>query len=121
MAKNQTVRIRPVILQADKDAYTTLQAMEGYTPANINFSITSLAELFTDLQSAQQAEVNAQNALDAARDAAARTEWDFHNAMLGAKAQVLAQYGDDSDQAQAMGLKKKSERKSPVRKTSVKA
>ena len=45
--------------------------MEGYTPANINFSKTSLAEVFADMQTAQQAEVNVQNALDAARDAAA--------------------------------------------------
>jgi len=35
--------------------------------------------------------------------------------MLGAKKQVLAQFGDDSDQAQAVGLKKKSEYKAPTR------
>lgn len=121
MAKNETVRIRPNTLQADEDAYTTLQAMQGYAPANTDFSATNLSEFFNDMQAAQQAEVNAQNALDAARDAAARAEWDFHNAMLGAKTQVIAQYGDDSDQAQAMGLTKKSERKSPGRKAKVKA
>ena len=69
------------------------------------------------MQAAQQAEVNAQNALDAARDAANKAEWDFHNAMLGVKEQVTAQYGDDSDQVQSLGLTKKSERKVPVRKT----
>jgi len=30
---------------------------------------------------------------------------------LGAKSQVIAEYGVDSDQVQALGLKKKSERK----------
>jgi hypothetical protein len=38
----------------------------------------------------------------------AKAEWDFHNAMLGVK-------------AQALGLKKKSERKSPTRKANAAA
>ncbi|HEY5232033.1 MAG TPA: hypothetical protein VIK35_00670 [Verrucomicrobiae bacterium] len=40
-------------------------------------------------------------------------QWTFHNALLGAKQQVLAQFGDDSDEAQALGLTKKSERAKP--------
>ena len=116
MAKNQTARVRPDFLKADQAAYTALQAMQDYAPSNPTFSKTTATESFASYQAAQQAEINAQNTLDAARDAAAKTEWDFHNAMLGVKAQVIAQYGDDSDQAQALGLKKKSERKSPVRK-----
>jgi hypothetical protein len=40
-------------------------------------------------------------------------QWAFHNAMLGAKQQVLAQFDDDSDEAQALGLTKKSERAKP--------
>jgi phage-related protein len=36
-------------------------------------------------------------------------QWAFHNMILGGKKQVVAQYGDDSDQAQAVGLTKKSE------------
>src|SRR5271157_814410 len=115
MAKNETIRIRPIILKADQDAYTALQAMPDYNPANTSFSKVALAGCLADMQAAQQAEVNAQNLLDAARDAAAKSEWDFHNAMLGVKEQVVAQYDDDSDQAQALGLKK-SERKSPTRK-----
>jgi hypothetical protein len=75
-----------------------------------------LAAKLTALKIAQDAEVNAQNALDTARDAANAAEWDFHNALLGAKDQVIAQYGKDSDQIQALGLKKKSERKTPVRR-----
>jgi len=43
-------------------------------------------------------------------------EWDFHDAMLGVKEQVVAQYGNDSDAVQSLGLTKKSERKSPVRR-----
>jgi hypothetical protein len=36
--------------------------------------------------------------------------------MLGVKAQVIAQYGHDSDEVQSLGLKKKSEHKRPTRK-----
>jgi len=116
MAKNESIRIRPRILKADKDAYIALQSMQDYNPANTKLSETSAAGILAMMQAAQQAEVNAQNTLDAARDAAVKTEWDFHNFMLAIKAQVLAQYGDDSDQVQALGLTKKSERKAPVRK-----
>ena len=34
---------------------------------------------------------------------------------LGVKDQVIAQYGPDSDQVAALGLKKKSNRKAPTR------
>jgi hypothetical protein len=37
--------------------------------------------------------------------------------MLGAKHQVVARYGVDSDQVVLLGLKKKSDRKAPVRKS----
>ena len=121
MAKNETVRIRPGILKSDEDAYTALPTMQDYNPANTGFSKSTLTGSLADMQTTQQAEVNAQNALDAARDAAVKAEWNFHDAMLGVKAQVVAQYGDDSDQAQALGLTKKSERKAPVRKAKAKA
>ena len=119
MAKNETIRIRPIILKADQDACTALQAMPDYNPANTSFAKVAVAGCLADMQAAQQAEVNAQNLLDAARDAAAKAEWDFHNAMLGAKEQVVAQYGDDFDAVQSLGLTKKSEYKAPARKKAV--
>jgi hypothetical protein len=95
--------------------------MQDYNPARTDFSKSTLTGSLADMQAAQQSEVNAQNALDAARDAAVKAEWNFHDGILGVKRQVVAQYGDDSDQAQAMGLMKKSERKAPVRKAKTKA
>ena len=38
-------------------------------------------------------------------------EWAFHNLILGAKEQVIAQYGKDSTQVQELGLKRKSDYK----------
>ncbi len=61
----------------------------------------------------QAAENVAKSAFDAARDIAAQAEWDFHYLIVKARQQVVAQFGDDSNEAQAMGLTKKSERKKP--------
>jgi hypothetical protein len=47
---------------------------------------------------------------------AVAAEWEFHNLMLGAKDQVIAQFGRDSNEVQAIGLKKSSERKAPQRR-----
>jgi hypothetical protein len=63
----------------------------------------------------------AQRTLDAARDATQAAEWALHHAILGVKRQVVAQYGPDSDAVQAIGLKKASDRKRPVRRARVAA
>jgi len=51
-----------------------------------------------------------------ARDDATAAEWAFHNAILGVKKQVIAQYGEDSNEMQSLGLTKKSEIVRPGRK-----
>ena len=43
------------------------------------------------MRAAQEAELHAQNALSAARDAAVAAQWEYHNIVLGVKTQVLAQ------------------------------
>jgi hypothetical protein len=83
------------------------------------YSATALAELGRAMEEAQQAEVRALQALAAARDAATAAEWALHEGMLGAKAQVIAQYGPDSNAVQLLGLKRKSERRRPVRRAAV--
>ena len=64
----------------------------------------------------RKTESQANAAADVARQAALRAEWFFHNLVLGAKGQVKAQYGEDSDEMKTIGLKKKSEYKRPVRR-----
>ncbi len=116
MAKNQNVRLAPVKLQADLDIYTALQGIAAYAPANAAYAKTAVTAKYTAFKAAQDAELAAQVALATARDAATAAEWDFHNTMLAVKEQVIAQFGKNSDQVQALGLKKKSEYKSPARK-----
>ncbi len=102
-------------MREDSEAYFGLMALEDYQPANPTFSKETMTQHYQVMLTAVEAEVNAANALAAARDTAVAAEWDFHNAMLGAKAQVVAQYGDDSDQVQSLGMKKKSEYRRPAR------
>ena len=49
--------------------------------------------------------------LKAAADASRQAEWDFHNAVLAMKESIRGQFGPDSDEAQSVGYKKKSEYK----------
>ena len=62
------------------------------------------------LQSQQQ-EVEMEARLKATRDRARQAEWAFHNAVLAMKQSVLGQFGPDSNEIQAVGYKKKAERK----------
>lgn len=117
MARNENVRVSTPILDADENAYLALKTIGGYQPVNPAYAMNVLTTKYDALRAAQEAELNAQNALAAARDAVVAGSWEFHNAMLGVKDQVVAQYGPNSDQVAALGLKKKSERKSPVRKS----
>ena len=50
-----------------------------------------------------------------ATDATVAAQWAFHDIILDVKNQAKAQFGADSDEVAALGLKKKSERKSPSR------
>lgn len=64
----------------------------------------------------QREAIQAEAAAEAKRAAANAGEWEFHNAILGAKVQVEAQFGSDSDELASLGLKKKSEYKTPSRR-----
>jgi hypothetical protein len=118
MADKKTRRLPPDVLQADLDAYAALEAMEDYNPANADFSLANGAAAKTGMQGKQTKEVQDAATANASRDAAVIGEWDFHEFVLGAKIQVKAQYGESSDQVAAVGLKKKSEYKTPKKKTS---
>jgi hypothetical protein len=113
MAKDETVRIRPSLLQEDRDAFSALKSLVGYSPSNTAYTINEIQTAQDDLLSKRDAEAQAQAVFDGARDDAVAAEWAFHNKMLGAKDQVIAQFGADSNELQALGLKKKSEYKSP--------
>ena len=98
---DQTRRLSPSVLQADTDALNALKNIPDYKPANAGYTLDA-------------DETQKQAALDSARDDATTAEWQFHNAILGVKEQVRAQFGADSNELQALGLVKKSEKAKPA-------
>ena len=121
MAKDETKRINPDILEADLESLTAVKNLANYTPVNADYALAKLEALQVKMDGAQEAETVAKIALDTARDGATAAEWALHNAILGAKSQVEAQYGKDSNEYQSLGLKKKSEYKKPGRSGTAKA
>lgn len=116
MAKDQTRRLNPSILVEDEEVYAAIKDMEDYAPANPAFTQAMLDKGHTALEAALHASVQADAAAAAARDNLVAMQWDFHNLTLGAKDQVVAQYGPNSNQVQAVKRKKKAEYKRPSRK-----
>ncbi|MCA1594462.1 MAG: hypothetical protein LC754_17915 [Acidobacteria bacterium] len=117
MAKDETRRLASALLNADREAFDALQGIKGYAPSNDKHSAASIKALRDRMDELQRAETQALAAAATARDAATAGEWEFHNAMLGAKMQTTAQFGDNSDEVASLGLKKKSEYQRPKRRT----
>ena len=85
--------------------------LKDYSPSNKEFTSDKLREALERVRAAELAEQAASEAAAKARDEAIRIENAFHDLVLGVKRQVIAQYGDDSDEIATLGLKKKSERR----------
>src|SRR5205823_6186247 len=109
MAKNESKRLKPKILEADVSALSAVVAVVGYAPAHTKYKPYALKTAREAMRSARSAEAHAEALHRAARDRATAAEWAFHNLILGTKEQVIAQFGRDSDEVEALGLKKKSD------------
>jgi hypothetical protein len=116
MPRNPTKRIKPSLLQSDRDCFAALVNLTGYSPVNLRYALNVLETTCEDLDEAQRREAQALVAAAAARLRAVSKEWEFHNLLLGAKDQVDAQFGRDSNEAESVGLKKKAEYKTRLRK-----
>lgn len=116
---NQTRRLNPAQLAEDKEVFEALQGMVGYAPTNPDYSLAAISQVHSDLEAAQAVETQAAVAADAARDDAVALEWEHHNRLLGAKDQVIAQFGRNSNQVQSLKLKKKEERQAPTRRKKI--
>ncbi|MBG1264080.1 hypothetical protein [Nostoc commune] len=116
-----TRRLRPQLISEDVTSWHGLQTISTYNTTRADADAAKLQQAYQAMLSSQQAETEKLTLYRAAADAARLAEWEFHNAVLAMKEVVRGQYGSDSDQAQAVGLKKKSERKRSSRKKSVAA
>ena len=117
MARDESKRLKPALVAEDESGFAALQAMALYEPANQAYALPAINSAHGLMLSARTEEAQAQAALDTARDNTVAKEWAFHNLMLAAKDQVRAQFGRDSNEVQAVNLKKTSEYKAPQRRT----
>jgi hypothetical protein len=111
MAKRTTTKVTQRVLQQDQQIAKAVLGLKDYNPANKEFTSQKLQEALKQVEEATAAEQQATEALAAAKERSAKLETAFHELVLGVKRQVLAQYGDDSDEITSLGMKKKSERK----------
>ncbi|MEH1981158.1 hypothetical protein [Nostoc sp.] len=118
-AQDQTRRLPSQSISQDINSLHGLQTISTYNTTRTDASVANLQQAYQTMLAQQQAETEKLTLYRAAADAARLAEWEFHNAVLAMKEVIRGQYGSDSDQAQAVGLKKKSERKRPNRKKSV--
>lgn len=116
MAKDETKRVPPGILLEDEEVYAAVKGMADYAPANASYTQAQLDAARAELELARHTFVQAQAGMEAARDTLVAKQWAFHNLIQGTKDQVVAQYGPNSDQVQAVKLKKKTEYKARTRK-----
>ena len=116
MAKIQTRAVSDAVLKTDAAALAALKKVENYTPANEAFSLDNIQGAAAALQLSDEKFAQAEADWKAARDTKIAAQWQFHNAILGSKKQIIAQFGDDAIEVQSVGLKRKSERAKPVRK-----
>lgn len=116
MAKNQTRRLLPAQVIANNDAFASLKKITNYAPINPAYNVAAGTTLQTTQTNNGDVEAQASSAYDNARDNAVKAEWDFHNYILGVKNQIIAQFGEDSNEIQSLGMKKKSEYKKPAAK-----
>ena len=118
MAKDQTKPLDAGTLADDKAAIDACAEIATYKPSNTDFAQAALDAAQKSLEATVTAYNQAEQAFDTARDNMVAAEWARHNLVLGMRTQVKAQFGDDSNELQSVGLKKKSEYK---KKTSKKA
>ena len=113
---NETRALRPQELQDDLDALAALKVMAGYAPVDTNLTPANLQATADDREGKETTHSQTIDAEKAARDNKVAAQWLLHNRILKAKKAVVGQFGEDSNEAQAVGLKKKSEKAKPKKK-----
>ncbi|MEH2026686.1 hypothetical protein [Nostoc sp.] len=117
--QDKTRRLPSQLISQDINSLHGLQTISTYNTTRADASVANLQQAYQAMLAQQQAQTEKLTLYRAAADTARLAEWEFHNAVLAMKEVIRGEYGSDSDQAQAVGLKKKSERKRPNRKKSV--
>lgn len=103
--------------EADRLAVEALLHLDVFKSLDPACDLDQLRGLKSALEQAEEAERQALLALEAAREQKAAAAWALHGGVTSAKFQVFAQFGPDSTTLRSLGLKRRSERRPPTRKT----
>lgn len=109
-------RLPADVLQEDLDTYAAFLALEDYAPSNPQYSRENVIAAKDEMSANQTSEIQKFAVANAQRDTTVDSENLVHNLILGVKIQVKAQYGENSNELQSLGLKKKSDYRTGRRK-----
>ncbi|HEY9630435.1 MAG TPA: hypothetical protein V6C84_24325 [Coleofasciculaceae cyanobacterium] len=117
--QNTSRRLTPTVINQDVDSLNGSKTIAGYSTQRTNATPEAMQTAYQAMLTQQQIETEKLALYRAASDAARLAEWEFHNSILAMKEVVKGQFGSDSNEAQSVGLKKKSDRKRPSRPKSM--
>lgn len=110
-------RIPSKIISADIASFNSLSTVTTYVPTRNEATSKSIKAAYDAMLAKQKKETELITMTKSATDAARQAEVEFHGAVLAMKESVRGQFGPNSDEAQAIGYKRKSEYKRPRRRT----
>jgi hypothetical protein len=112
---DMTRRLTAKIIDKDIDSLNGLGTIKSYVAVRADSSSDALQQCYAEMVATRQKETEMAVLYKTAMDISRQAEWKFHNTVMAMKESVRAQFGPDSNEAQAIGYKKKSERKRPRR------
>lgn len=116
MATRTPYRLQGSVIASDREVLAALAGLPDYAPTNLALTTDSLRQLEAALVQAQDEERRIVHEARVIRERVTLAAWVLHEAIRGAKVQVMAQYGRDSLALNSVGLKRESERKRPTQR-----
>ncbi len=111
MDNKHAARLASSKVQADERAAQALNDLPTYTSVNPALSADMVADILKDVRDKRKREQSARQVLNVAYDELVEAEWLLHDTMQGVKQQATAQYGANSSEIEALGVKRKVDRK----------
>lgn len=108
MAKN--ARLSPNKLAKEKENFASLKQITGYDPRKDEYKVANIQTVVDRLDASLEREAQLNAELDTLRDQIAADCTALSEKNDGAALQVAAQFGEDSNEYQSLGRKRKSER-----------
>ncbi len=120
MAQSDTSRrLQARTILQDVDSMYGLRTIPDFTIGRAEATPAVLQSAYATMQEKQQKETEMVAHQKALSNAARLAEGEFHNCVLAMKESVREHFGSDSNEAQAVGYKQKSEHKRLRRRSAV--